>query len=164
MNMEEIVVRGQRAIAAADQEGTAEAVSDLVDWMGTPAGAEFLLATMAPPAPERRRIFRRPVAPVVLPVQRIAVPATTEPLGEMRSAVVGACEDHMSDREKTLVDGEMLEWAEWDPYRRTLTTEDGVGVVVPQHVTIAQASLALLNCQIAMWPEVYLPQPEEEEE
>lgn len=73
----------------------------------------------------------------------------------------------MSERERSLVDGEMLEWADWDPCRRTLTTEDGVGVVVPESVTITQASLALLNCQIAMWPEVYLPQleqPEEEEE
>lgn len=165
MNMDEIFARGRRAIAAGDEEGTSLAVDDLRSWLVGADGEQFLLGIMAPPQPQKRGWFRRSEsAVVVLPVQRIAVPATMEPLGELRSSLVGACEDHMSEREIALVDGELLEWAEWDPIRRTLTTGDGVGVVVPEHVTIAQAAMGLLNCQVAMWPDVYLPEIEEDRE
>lgn len=163
MNMEEIVVRGQRAAAAGLEDDLRVATEELLAWMGTADGSVFLRSVLAPPAPARRGIFGRARSPVVLPTQRIAVPASTEQLGELRSSLVGVSEADMSARETALVDGEILEWAEWDPMRRTLTTGDGVGVVVPDHVTVAQAAMGLVACQMAMWPEVYLPQVEQEE-
>ena len=151
MNMEEIVARGQRASAAGDTAGLARAACDLREWLGTEQGLAFLVAAMCPPP---RRIFAAP-APV-LPTERIAVPATLEPLGEARSVLVGALESTMSEREFGLVDGVNLEWADWDPYRRTITVGDGVGVVVPVGVPLSQAAMSVLNCQVAMWPEAYM--------
>lgn len=164
MNMEEIVVRGQRAAAAGHEDDLRIAMEDLLAWMSTQDGEVFLRSVLSPPTPARRGIFCRSRSPVVLPVSRVAVPATAEPLGELRSFLVGVDETSLSVREASLVDGEMLEWAEWDPMRRTLTTGDGVGVVVPDHVTIAQAAMGLLSCQMAMWPEVYLPETDAEED
>lgn len=157
MSAEEIVVRGQRAASRGD---SAEALRDLREFFGTEEGGKFLLGVLSQ---TRRGLFGFGRAQPITPISRVAVPATMEPIGELRSSIVGVCEAELSERESRLVDGEMLEWAEWDPYRRTLCAGDGVGVVVPEHVTLQQASMALLNCQVAMWPETYLPQQEEEE-
>lgn len=72
---------------------------------------------------------------------------------------MGVEEKNLSERERQYVDGEFLGLADWDPLTRVLTDASGVGVVLPDDISLSEGAMALVGAHAALWPEEMMEDP-----